>query len=177
MERILKFDDYISSKKDLQVKLNSCDTLRLGLASYTFACMFADDDDWEELVDTDRYITGKLNPHFKGDTSIEIEWDIDLRTGVIKGWDCGEVEIYFKVTDMAEYALMCNGEVVAKIDSGRTYVPLFLQIEDDECFDDYISIKIDERGHINKWNGNTKRQVIAFFKRWTPSGIADSIWR
>lgn len=160
IKRLNEMNKYQSAMVNM---LNACDTLRIGSASYTFACAFGNGD-WEDLPETHRRISGQLRSFVKGNGSVEIEWDLNLDTGTIAGWDSGLVEIYFKVADMGEYMLMKDGKPVCEV-TGE-YVPNFLQIEDKNTYGDYISIMIDENGHINGWNGNLKRQVFSFFRKY-----------
>lgn len=151
--------------------LNSCDTLRLGMASHTFSCAFGDGE-WEELPETHRRIYGQLKPNVVGDTSIEIQWDINISDGTIAGWDSGEVEIYFKVIDMCVYTLMRGNTPVLTVKG--EYVPEFLQLEDTNTYGDYISIFIDANGHIRNWNGNQKRQIISFFRKYGSRALTEN---
>lgn len=144
---------------NMQSDFSNCDTVRLELTSLTYDCKFKGEED-ECLIETNRYIFGKTVDVFNGDYD-EIQWDIDIESGTIKGWDSGEVEIYFKVTDGGTYTLMEKGKVLAKI---TDYVPLFLQI-DYPGYNDYVYITIDKDGRIKNWDGKRRKlQIIDFFK-------------
>lgn len=144
------------------------DTVRMELASKSYWCRFAGEDpDGESLMETNRYITGKNTEEFRGEPK-EIVWDLDIKTGVIRGvedgvskpWESGEVYIGFKVVDMGNYILMGNGREIFRKD--YEYVPEFLQIEENG-WGDYIEIVIEKDGKVRGWGDLRKRQVFSFF--------------
>lgn len=137
--------------------LFDCDTFRMELSSRTYCCKFKGEK-VENLIDTNRYIFGKTVDKFTGD-DWEITWDMDVNTGIIKGWDSGEVEIYFKVVDGGKYSLLKNGKVIVeKVD----YVPFCLQI-DEEGYGDYVMITVEKNGHVKGWDEKRKMQMVGYF--------------
>jgi hypothetical protein len=77
---------------------------------------------------------------------------IDIETGQILNWNIGTTaNVHYKVCDDGTYKLLDENEnIVASIDG---YVPKILDIYDDS-FGDYIILKIDENGFIDKWNNH-----------------------
>ena len=134
------------------------DYVRIELSSNDYSCMFASADDFEELIETNKYIPGKTVEKFVGGDA-EIVWNLNIKTGVIDNWDYEEVCINFKVVDSGVYTLVKNGkDVVTKED----YVPDFLQI-DENGWGDYVEITIDDKGHIQNWSNEQIRQVFEYF--------------
>ena len=134
------------------------DYVRIELSSNSYSCMFAGEDDFEELIETNKHITGKTVETFTGGNS-EIVWNLNIKTGTIDDWDCGEVCINFKVVDSGVYTLVENGkDLVTKED----YVPDFLQI-DENGYGDYVEITVDENGHIYDWGETQIQEVFEFF--------------
>ena len=89
------------------------------------------------------------------DSSNEYRWNIEINaeTGVIINWEKGTTaQVHYKVCDECEIEyfedenLLCNNE-------GYWSVPRFLCPEE-EGYGDYIIMKIDSDGKINKWNIN-----------------------
>jgi hypothetical protein len=102
---------------------------------------------WEDSTingkeDTD----GTLTPLRNGEC-----WNptIDIETGVIANWPAGTVaDIHFKVVDEGVYQLAdSEGKIVKEING---YVPNIMCPED-SGYGDYIIMKIDGSGKINKW--------------------------
>jgi hypothetical protein len=102
---------------------------------------------WEDSTvngkeDTD----GTLTPLRNGEC-----WNptIDIETGVIANWPEGTVaDIHFKVVDEGVYQLAdSEGKIVKEING---YVPKIMCPED-SGYGDYIIMKIDGSGKINKW--------------------------
>ena len=75
----------------------------------------------------------------------------DRETGVILNWKIGTVaDVHFKVCDDGKYHLLDeNDNIVSSIIDD--YVPKILDIHG-ESYGDYIIMKIDENGFIEKWN-------------------------
>lgn len=169
MIHIKRIDEMADNQPLYQIE--DCDVLRVGMGSYTFDCR-VDGGDYESLVETDRDVYGKVSQHFKGDCDVEIVWDIDLWSGNIIGWNGGTMEVNFKVVDTGEYELVRDGVVVSRV--VNEYVPKFLQIDEDG-WNDYVTITIDEKGHINKWDRSRASQVYAFFRKYgKPVGMNES---
>jgi hypothetical protein len=102
---------------------------------------------WEDATingkeDTD----GTLTPFRNGDC-----WNpsIDIETGTVINWPVGTIaDIHFKVCDEGVYQLAdVAGKIVKEIDG---YVPKIMCPED-SGYGDYIIMKIDASGKINKW--------------------------
>lgn len=75
---------------------------------------------------------------------------IDIDTGVILGWPENTIaSIHFKVCDNFQYDIVNEDGKV--IHAAVGYVPRFMCPEDNG-YGDYIIMKIDEKGRINKWN-------------------------
>jgi hypothetical protein len=103
---------------------------------------------WEDAVINGKEdVDGTLTPLRSGDC-----WNptIDIETGMIENWPCGTIaDIHFKVCDEGVYQLMdCEGNIVKEIDG---YVPKILCPERNG-YGDYIIMKIDEVGKIDKWS-------------------------
>ena len=135
------------------------DTVRLELSSATYDCIIGDHLDYISLMDTNEWIYGKTVDKFKGDDS-EIVWDLDIKSGKIKGWEGGSAYIAFKVVDNGIYTLMNKNRIVAK--KVHEYVPEFLQI-DDKGYGDYVYITISDDGSIKDWDDKRRKQVFEFF--------------
>lgn len=158
MTHIKRIDEMANAAKQGK-DLFGCDTVKVELSSLTYCCKFGNENE-EELIKTNRYIFGKTVDTFEGN-DYEIEWDIDINTGTIKGWDSGKVEIYFKVVDGGRYTLLEHGKVLAQ---KTDYVPFFLQI-DENGFNDYVQITVDENGRIKDWDGEKRKmQIIGYFQ-------------
>lgn len=161
---IMTFKEYMSSR---WLRMEECDAVRVEMGSYTFAWLPEGAKDFEELVETDGRITGKIPSHFRGDGSVEIRWDIDIATGRIRGWDSGEAMIYFKIVDMGIYTLMYGNRPVSRVKG--EYVPEFLQppvsgvTRYGKC-EDYLILEVGRDGGIMNW-GRLKRKILPFFKR------------
>lgn len=154
----MKISEMMGAKAE-QNDLFSCDTVRVELSSLTYDCKFENGEE-ETLIETNRYIFGKTVDTFTGD-DYEIVWDIDINTGIIKGWDSGKVQINFKVTDGGRYSLLKNGKIVAE---KSDYVPFFLQI-DENGYNDYVEITVDKNGQIKNWDGKYRKiQVVGYFQ-------------
>jgi hypothetical protein len=82
----------------------------------------------------------------------EKNWEpkIDLETGVITNWKIGTVaSVHYKICDAGIYQLAdITGKIIKEIDG---YVPNILCPEGDG-YGDYIIMKIDANGKIDKWN-------------------------
>lgn len=75
--------------------------------------------------------------------------EIDIKTGVIRNWRQGyKAEINYKVCD--EFFCTLHDDEGNEILAYEGYVPSFMGVEE-EGWGDYIELKIDERGHINRW--------------------------
>lgn len=103
---------------------------------------------WEDAhVNGVEDVEGDLIPCREGDLWKPI---IDIETGIITNWEQGKsANIHYKVCDAGEYWLLDeDGNKLVK--SKGYYVPDLLAIEDDG-FGDYIILKVNESGQINKW--------------------------
>ncbi|HYE53683.1 MAG TPA: hypothetical protein VD996_02530 [Chitinophagaceae bacterium] len=91
--------------------------------------------------------TGDLTPCKEGHLWKPV---IDIDTGIIINWRVGAIaDIHFKVCDVGSYFLKDEaGNVVAAIEDD--YVPSILCPEGDG-FGDYIIMKVDAGGKIEKW--------------------------
>jgi len=166
--QILNSEKYINEKLDIKpVTKERLDDMknmfdsyvvRLSLWSKSFMCKFGNSD-WVDLVETNQDIFGKTVKEFKGDYG-EIVWDLDVNTGLIKGWNNGDVVVGFKVVDGGSYTLMKDGKIVTR--KMQVYVPKFLQI-DENGWDDYIQITIGADGYIKDWGDKQRAQVFDFF--------------
>jgi len=102
---------------------------------------------WEDTEingkeDTD----GTLVPCRKGEN-----WEpvIDIETGIITNWEAGKTaSVHYKICDAGIYQIADSSGVIVKEING--YVPEILCPEGDG-YGDYIIMKIDENGKINKW--------------------------
>ena len=83
-----------------------------------------------------------------------ISWKpiIDIESGVITNWEKGvKADIHYKVCDAGFYQLAdANGNVYLQKEG---YVPKILDLYNDS-FGDYVIMKVDENGLIEKWNSN-----------------------
>lgn len=99
---------------------------------------------------------GTLTPFAEGDI-----WGpkINIEDGVVIDWPEGTIaDIHFKVCDGCGFDLLNSaGEVLFTQDDG--YVPKLLCPED-VGFGDYIIMKIDANGKINKWNNADLKSVF-----------------
>jgi hypothetical protein len=103
---------------------------------------------WEDSTINGKEDTeGTLTPFRNGDC-----WNptIDLESGVVLNWPTGTVaDIHFKVCDEGVYQLAnSDGKIVKEIEG---YVP-GIMCPEDSGYGDYIIMKIDANGKINKWN-------------------------
>ena len=89
-----------------------------------------------------------------------VVWDININTGKISNWNGQRVDTYYKLVDGGEYVLEVNGECIEDIEG--EYVPKFLQIKDDG-YGDYVYLRINEKGEIEGWGKEQKKQVVEFF--------------
>lgn len=78
--------------------------------------------------------------------------EIDIDSGKILNWNQGtKADIHYKVCDSGCYAVKdANGEIVMQIDG---YVPDTMA-PSGEGYGDYIIMKVDESGMIEKWKFN-----------------------
>lgn len=90
---------------------------------------------------------GSLIPCRDGDSWCPV---IDLATGIIEGWPEGTTaDIHYKVCDAGRYTLLdANRKPVKTIDG---YVPAIMW-PGGEGYGDYIIMKIDGAGKIEKWH-------------------------
>lgn len=91
--------------------------------------------------------TGELIPCKNGD-----RWEpvIDVDSGKILNWrERTTADIHYKVCDDGNYKLFDSEDnLLSELDS---YVPKIMYPED-EGYGDYIIMKVDESGVIQKWN-------------------------
>ena len=161
MKHIKTFNEFNESFDVIKTnEYGAPDTFRVELPLCNFGCKFEGDRDWRVLNDYDGFVYGKTSEHFKDDGTPQIIWDIDIQSGVIKGWEGKGCSLYFKVVDSGEYALLANGVEVAR--AVNEYVPKFLQLDGDG-WDDYISISVDSTGKIRKWDKRCATLVKNFF--------------
>jgi hypothetical protein len=99
---------------------------------------------------------GDLTPFAHGDT-----WNpkIDIEKGAVIDWPSGTVaDIHFKICDGCGFDLLdSNGKVLFTQDDG--YVPKMLCPEE-SGYGDYMIMKIDENGKINKWDAIELKNVF-----------------
>lgn len=83
------------------------------------------------------------------------KFTIDVETGKILGWPQGtDACVFYKVCDQGIYEYKdVVGNLLYKEE--WDYVPRFLQINE-EGWNDYIFIDIDENGYIENWKFNSK---------------------
>ena len=107
----------------------------------------ADVRHWEDAtINGKEDVDGTLLPCRKGSNWCPV---IVLETGTIENWPVGTVaDIHFKVCDAGIYQLIdSEGNIVKEIDG---YVP-DIMCPEGEGYGDYIIMKIDANGKIDKW--------------------------
>lgn len=90
---------------------------------------------------------GDLIPCRNGD-----RWEplIDLETGIIQNWNQGvKADIHYKVCDDIEYFL--QDEKKDNIIQAKGYYVPNMMCPEGEGFGDYVIMKVDENGQIDKW--------------------------
>lgn len=75
---------------------------------------------------------------------------IDIKSGKVQDWTEGDVaQIDNKVIDAGVYSIL-NQDGDALVVTENHYVPAALQLDDDG-YDDYVRITIEEEGYIREW--------------------------
>lgn len=107
---------------------------------------------WDDAIVNGRKCSenggGKELPFVEGDCWRPL---IELEKGKIRNWPEGTTaDLHFKICDMCAWSVM-DGELNTVYYQDWNYVPKILCPEENG-YGDYIIMKIDENGIIQKWN-------------------------